>query len=136
MTLGQSANVSVTMNNSGTTTWTSNVYKFGSQNPQDNVTWGGSRVLLPAGTTVAPGSNYTFNFTITAPSTAGNYNFQWQMVKEGVAWFGGLTPNVVVNVGSTSTCDPQKKANCENLGGRWNSALCKCNFSCVNGVCP
>lgn len=139
MTPGQSANVSVTMQNSGTTTWTSSgAYKLGSQNPQNNVTWGGSRVLLPAGTTVAPGSNYTFNFTIVAPSTAGNYNFQWQMLREGVAWFGALTPNVVVNVASSTPppCSQQKMDTCINGGGRWNSTTCKCTFTCVSGVCP
>lgn len=137
MTAGQSANVSVTMRNSGTTPWTSSAYKLGSQNPQDNVTWGTSRVLLPAGTTVPPGSNYTFNFTITAPSTAGSYNFQWRMLQEGVAWFGDLTTNVVVSVTSTQTpCSQQKMDSCLDLGGRWNSTTCKCTFACVNGVCP
>jgi thermolysin len=136
MTAGQSANVSVTMRNSGATTWTSDVYKLGSQNPQDNITWGGSRVSLPAGTTVPPGSNYTFNFTITAPSAAGNYDFQWRMLKEPGQWFGDLTANVVVSVTSTpppTGCDPQKRDNCNNLGGKWNSTTCKCSFSCANG---
>ena len=135
MTAGLSYNVSVTMRNSGTTTWTSDVYKLGSQNPQDNTTWGTSRVYLPAGTTVPPGSDYTFNFTVTAPSTAGNYNFQWQMVHEGVQWFGDLTPNVVVSVASGgSGCGANAEAQCEARGGMWNPSTCSCRVSCP--TCP
>ena len=36
--------------------------------------------------------------TATAPATAGNYNFQWQMLQEGVAHFGQLTVNASVGV--------------------------------------
>jgi subtilisin family serine protease len=97
MVAGESRSVSVTMQNTGDTTWTAAAgYKLGSQNPQDNVTWGGGRVALPA--TTPCGTAVTFPFTVTAPSTPGSYNFQWRMVREGVAWFGEFTPNVVVNV--------------------------------------
>ncbi|TSC71293.1 MAG: RHS repeat-associated core domain protein, partial [Parcubacteria group bacterium Gr01-1014_70] len=112
MSAGQTATVSVTMKNcrptgdcSGLTTWTTggtNPYRLGSQNPQDNTTWGLQRVNVP--TTVSPGQSATFTFTITAPSTPGTYNFQWRMVQELIAWFGDFTPNVaisVVNVPST-----------------------------------
>ena len=47
---------------------------------------------------VATGEEYTFTWTATAPSTAGSYNFQWQMLKEGVAWFGAKSPNMAVTV--------------------------------------
>jgi hypothetical protein len=47
---------------------------------------------------VAPGEQVTFNFTATAPSNPGTYDFQWQMLQEDVEWFGDLTPNVRVNV--------------------------------------
>ncbi len=100
MTAGQNYTVSVTMNNSGTSTWTTDLYKLGSQNPQDNGTWGTGRVYLSSA--VAPGSNYTFTFTVTAPSTPATYNFQWRMVKEGVEWFGAYTTNVAVNVSSAA----------------------------------
>jgi YD repeat-containing protein len=94
---GQTANVSVTMQNTGTTTWTTaEGYKLGSQNPQDNGTWGTGRVALPA--SVAPGGQATFNFNVTAPTTPGTYNFQWRMLREGVEWYGGYTTNVTVTV--------------------------------------
>jgi hypothetical protein len=106
MVAGQTYNVSVTMKNTGTTTWreTSDAfYRLGSQNPVDNVTWRAhNRVYLsqttPPVSTVAPGSEVTFAFAVTAPSTAGTYNFQSRMVQDAVEWFGDYTPNVSVTV--------------------------------------
>jgi RHS repeat-associated protein len=97
MNAGQQYTVSVTMNNSGTKTWTAaEQHRLGSRNPQDNATWGLSRVGVPA--TTAPGQNATFTFTVTAPSSPGVYNFQWRMVQDGVQWFGADTTNVAVTV--------------------------------------
>jgi hypothetical protein len=98
MNPGQYYSVSVTMKNTGTTTWTqAGGYKLGSQNPQDNTIWGTGRVLLSGN--VAPNQNVTFTFTVRAPTVPGTYNFQWRMVREFVAWFGAFTPNVPVLVG-------------------------------------
>jgi RHS repeat-associated protein len=106
MTAGQSYNVSVTMRNTGTNTWTaSSLYRLGSQNPQDNVTWGVGRIELP--TSVAPTSSVTFNFIVTAPSAPGTYNFQWRMLREMVEWFGDFTTNVTVTVSSGSQPVPR-----------------------------
>jgi Ig-like domain from next to BRCA1 gene len=97
MVTGQTYSVSVTMSNTGTTTWTPAAnYRLGSQNPQDNSTWGMNRVNLAS--EVAPGAQATFTFTVTAPATPGTYNFQWRMVQDGVAWFGASTVNVAVTV--------------------------------------
>ena len=133
MTAGQSYSAWVTMRNSGTTTWTSDVYRLGSQNPQDNTRWGTSRIYLPAGTTVPPGSDYTFYFTVTAPSTANSYNFQWRMVKDPGQWFGAFTDNAVVNViSNTGGCDPtgEQRQSCIDSGGRWSSSTCTCRPLC------
>lgn len=106
---GQSFPVSVTMKNIGTTTWTgADQYKLGSQNPENNSTWGLIRVNVP--TTVSPGQEITFNFNPTAPASPGNYNFQWRMLREGVQWFGDFTPNVVINV--TSGPPPPPPGSC------------------------
>jgi RHS repeat-associated protein len=97
MTAGAVYSVAVAMTNIGTTAWTSGAsYVLGSQNPQDNVTWGGGRAALER--TVRPGQIATFNFQVTAPNTPGTYDFQWKMVQDGVEWFGGATPNVAVTV--------------------------------------
>jgi RHS repeat-associated protein len=102
MTPGQSYAVSVTLQNTGNTTWSSgNYFKLGTQNPQDNTTWTGlTRVALPY--SVAPGQNVTFSFNVTAPSTDGMYNFQWRMVQDLVEWFGAQTPNVAIAVGAVN----------------------------------
>ncbi|MGH9365955.1 MAG: NBR1-Ig-like domain-containing protein, partial [Thermoanaerobaculia bacterium] len=88
MVAGQSYAVSVTMQNRGTLTWTASSHRLGSQNPQDNVTWGGNRVYLAESESIAPNQSKTFQFTMTAPATPGTYNFQGRMVHEGVEWFG------------------------------------------------
>lgn len=93
----ESYDVSITMRNTGSTTWTAGTnYRLGSQNPQDNIRWGLARVELPH--SVPPGGEVTFTFTVTPPRTIGNYNFQWRMVQDGVAWFGSYTPNLLISV--------------------------------------
>jgi RHS repeat-associated protein len=105
MTAGQTYAVWVRMKNIGSNTWTTQgAYSLGSQNAQDNTTWGMGRVALPSSD--ASGSEVTFNFTVTAPSTTGTYNFQWRMVQDGVEWFGGFSPNVSVTVNSQSGGNP------------------------------
>jgi parallel beta-helix repeat protein len=104
---GATAAVSVTMKNSGSSTWTAaGGYKLGSQNPQDNTTWGTGRVNLAGGDSIAPGQQKTFTFNITAPAVTGPYNFQWRMLRENVAWFGVFSPNVVIQVVQTVTLCP------------------------------
>jgi hypothetical protein len=74
------------------------LYRLGSQNPQDNTIWGLGRVNL-SGDSVSPGTTTAFSFVVTAPSSPGSYNFQWQMVQDAVEWFGAKTPdNIAVQV--------------------------------------
>lgn len=89
---------SVTMKNTGITTWRANsTFKLGAQNPQDNSIWlPTSRVVVAQD--VLPGQNYTFNFEVVAPSLSGFTNFQWRMVEEGIEWFGESTANTVIDV--------------------------------------
>jgi hypothetical protein len=95
MALGQSYAVSVTMQNTGNTTWkASGGYHLVSQNPAGNTTWGVSQVALPYD--VAPGASVTFSFNVTSPGTKGTYNFQWRMMHDGYAAFGDTTANVAV----------------------------------------
>ena len=86
--------VSVTMKNVGTTTWqTGQGYELGFQ--ADSGDWSTYWVPIPAD--VAPASPVTFNFNITAASTPGTYNLQFQMLKNG-GWFGDRTDKVAVTV--------------------------------------
>lgn len=98
MVVGATYPVSMTLLNAGGRAWSdADGYRLGSQNPQDNPTWGG-RAFLDRGETVATGQEKTFSFTVTAPTTPGIYNFQWQMLQEGTGWFGPLTPNLEIRV--------------------------------------
>ena len=97
MTASEYSTVSITYKNVGNTTWTAgSLYRLGSQNAQDNMTWGSNRIALPGD--VPPGATVTFTFDVFAPAKAGTYNFQWRMVQDGVEWFGPATPNVAVSV--------------------------------------
>ena len=77
---------SVSMQNTGTKAWAKasdiTPHRLGSQNPQDNLTWGLSRVDLPS-EPINPGQTATFNFNATAPTTPGPHNFDWKMLEEG-----------------------------------------------------
>jgi hypothetical protein len=122
MVPGQSYPVSVTMRNTGNTAWRRDrLYRLGTQNPPNNQTWGPTRVELPVAS-VAPGATVTFDFTVTAPSTAGTYNFQWRMVRELVLWFGDFTPNLAVSV--TRYEGFHDGADCTNIRGwAWDRTL-------------
>lgn len=94
---GQQATINITMTNTGNTTWSSSAnYFLGSQNPENEATWGMNRVSLPG--PVAPGASVSIPVTITAPTQAGDYHFQWRMLKEGVTWFGDRTQDTVIKV--------------------------------------
>jgi CARDB len=110
---------SVTMQNTGSTTWSAAVaYRLGFPNPgaagpfaPNN--WNSGRVDVPAN--VTPGQNTTFNFNLTAPTTPGTFTFQSQMVQENVQWFGQFTaaksivvgyPDLVVTDFSINSANP------------------------------
>ena len=97
MPTGTTARASITLRNTGTNTWSEAArYRLGSVTPFDNRTWGLNRIYLPA--SVAPGGTVTFSFPITAPVTPGAYDFQWQMVREGVSHFGDLNAGAPISV--------------------------------------
>jgi RHS repeat-associated protein len=94
MTSGQRYTVSVTMKNTGSTTWTADAgYALGAQNPRDNTNWGIARVR--PGAAVPPGQAYTFAIPVTAPAV-GSYDMQWQMLQEYVRWFGATSSAPVI----------------------------------------
>jgi hypothetical protein len=99
MIAGQTQTVSVKMKNVGSNTWTSDgAYRLISQSPQNNTTWGLKRIALNPTDAIASGQAKLFSFTITAPSTAGTYNFQWKMFQIGFGGFGVASPNIPISV--------------------------------------
>lgn len=90
--------VPITMRNTGTTTWTIGAnYKLGAL----NAFWGIGRATwsfvngAPSTGPVPPNSTATFVFNATAPGSPGTYAMAWQMLIEGVAWFGETTPPMI-----------------------------------------
>ncbi|GJI98214.1 hypothetical protein RugamoR57_49320 [Duganella caerulea] len=97
MQVGKAYTTTVTMRNSGNKPWTAaGGYALGSRNPENNKLWRDGRVPLTA--TVGASGQLSFSVPVTAPTVPGTYNFQWQMLQEGVEWFGPETPNVQVVV--------------------------------------
>ncbi len=92
--------VSVTMTNSGKVAWTPGDYRLVNLDTRSSTmtsssVWGVSSVDLDE--TIAPGSTKVFIFTVVAPSTPGNYLFQWRMSGPG-GLFGDASRSVDVNV--------------------------------------
>ncbi len=112
---GETATVSITMENTGTSTWTAGTdYMLGSENPQDNTLWTGStRIMLTPFDAIEPGERKTFTFEITAPTVPGRYNFQWRMLQEAnpdrereQKWFGSFTANAIIIVAAAPGVPP------------------------------
>ena len=103
MNPGQQYNVSVTMKNTGTATWSeAQYYRLGAVDDSDPFYGPGNRVIITGGQTVPPQQNYTFNFTMTAPTTPALYTTDWRMVHDLVAWFGDTLVKQV-QVGASQT---------------------------------
>ncbi len=108
MTTGSTYNASVTMRNTGTSTWTrATGFKLGAVGDKDDFYKQDTRVWLPDGASVQPNSTFTFNFTMKAPNTPSSYVTDWQMVHEGIRWFGEIVQKQVSVSGSGArTIDP------------------------------
>lgn len=95
---GMGYDVTVTFRNTGNTIWSkTDGYKIGSLNPTDNKNFGFNRVEMAFTDSVPGGQNETFKFKVTAPLTAGTYNFQWRM-RNSLGAFGIASATVPVTV--------------------------------------
>jgi hypothetical protein len=84
--------MSVTMRNTGTTTWTREAgYKLANEGPVDRFGFGFHRAELPPGVQVAPGQEYTFTFNLTAPDEPGFYFIRTRVLRENVEVFGAYS---------------------------------------------
>jgi hypothetical protein len=102
MIAGKKYPITVNIRNNGRFNWSlDKKYRLGSQNEQDNNIWGLNRIEMNPGSGVLPGQTAAFVFEITAPANPGTYNFQWQMVDEGIEWFGEKTPSIAVAVANS-----------------------------------
>jgi hypothetical protein len=96
MSPGQSYGVSVTMKNTGRSTWKQGNYSLKLINVTEATTKTWSVSSVDVNSTVSPGNEVVFNFTVIAP-VEGAYNIQWQMA-DGNAFFGEPSMNVPVRV--------------------------------------
>ncbi len=120
MLAGSTALVSITMQNTGDSTWSeAGLFRLGTQAPQDNSTWLGTNRVGLGLDTVVPGDPYTFTFTITAPATPGTYVFQWRMVHDTVTWFGDFTTSTSITVYADKTWSG---TGTWNTGANWTPA--------------
>lgn len=105
---GDRARVSVTMRNTSAVTWTSaDGFKLGAVDDEDPLYKQDVRLFLGDGEEVPPGADATFTFELTAPDGAGPRVTDWQMVQEGVQWFGAQVKRTVqVSCGSTPAPGP------------------------------
>lgn len=108
MNPGEVYNASITVKNLGTNTWTAaEVYRLGKKSGEfgwkdlnNSYNSEGGRLYLSS--SVAQNGTYTFNVAITAPSQVGNYLHKFQMVRDGVRWFGPLFSGTVAVVDENS----------------------------------
>ena len=103
LTPGESATGTVTVENQGNTTWTAaDGYKLGAAGDSDPLYTSDIRLPLSDQDAVPPGHSHTFLVPLVAPSTAGTYTTDWQMVHEAVTWFGDIASHDVA-VGDPDT---------------------------------
>ena len=102
MNQSQAYTVSITMHNNGNMPWNSTAsIKLGDDGlHSDTILFSSNnsnRIYIPAGLNILPNSDYTFNFVMTAPAP-GTYSVQYQMLREGVSWFGAAVPKIIIVV--------------------------------------
>lgn len=99
---GETRNVVVTIQNDGSSSWTDG----GGEDFNIGVKWNADAdyfVRVDA-QNLAPGASKAYTLAITAPNTPGAENLNFNVVREGVAWFGGsyASPTITINTPPTS----------------------------------
>jgi len=115
---GEIMPVSITMKNTGTSSWTKDEgFKLRALGIQILNPWGVYNVELSDDETIEPGEEKTFVFDINVPGEKGVYSFQWQMVQEGKDWFGSKSAIKNLRIGSEGVYFDD----CDNLTS-WKSS--------------
>ena len=97
MESGKSCNIEITVLNTGTYAWSAAdsirlcIWQDGSD--------AGNRVQLPEGVEVAPGAQYTFHYVLSAPFDKNVVTLEYQLVQEGIQYFGEKKQAVINLVG-------------------------------------
>ena len=97
MVTGSTADVTVRLRNSGSTTWSGKAgYKLAALDDAGSL--GPGRVVLPV-ETVPPGGEALFSFRLNAAVPAGVYQASWRMLREGSGTFGAALSRGVTVAG-------------------------------------
>lgn len=89
----------IALRNTGTDAWTRAAgYRLGAVDDFDPFYKRDTRVDLPDGAEIRPGETFEFQFALQAPAAPGSYHSNWQMIREGVSWFG---PTVAADIAVT-----------------------------------
>jgi len=100
MSPGEQRQVSITLRNTGSTTWTSATQiRLGAASGNDPFT-SSTRFNLSGGDAIATNQTKTFSFVLQAPSTQGYYTTTWRMVNDASATWFGRTISIQVKVGN------------------------------------
>lgn len=104
---GKSYDVTISMKNTGSTTWQKGNYKLRLMNPTESMIklWGTSDIDL--GSNIAPNESVTFSFSLKAPETPGDYSLQYQMAN-GNAFFGEPSAKIPVTITDAKVPPPVK----------------------------
>ena len=104
LNLNQSFTAHIVWQNTGSQVWSNAAgVRLVSQNPSGNTIWSADQVLFPDSLQISPGQQLSLDFTITAPSSPGQYNFQWSLGVSGVGLFGQPSSNRAIAVGQVVT---------------------------------
>ena len=83
--VGQAENISVTMKNTGLSTWAADSYYRLATDASNTVS---NRFYMAAGTKVLPGGSYVFTVAVQPQNTPGTAVVNLQMIQDAVALFG------------------------------------------------
>lgn len=95
-----SFSASLKFRNTGGLAWAAggrNRFSLVAENPTSTTRWGRPSFPLSPGSVVETGEDYTFLISLTAPATAGTYDFQWALYRNGVR-LGPVSANVRLRV--------------------------------------
>lgn len=89
MSCGEEVAAQVVVRNTGQSIWTREAgFKLGVVEDEDPFYGPDTRVWLSPDVSIPPGGSHAFSFTMVAPQQEGTFTTDWQMVHEGVRWFG------------------------------------------------
>ncbi|NTU69702.1 S8 family serine peptidase, partial [bacterium] len=124
---GDTAHITVTAKNTGTTTWlksTSPAVLLGTNNSKDRSSIFAANGWVNSGRparlnedSVLPGSQGVFEFDISVPAKPGTYNEAFSLVAEGITWFNEQNLVIPIKVNGNYSWQFKSQSASKNLVG-------------------